>query len=102
MKEGKTTKSYLRGHEIELSPDQQYRYVDTKEPTAETWTSRPCGHCGKYRTVEGHDGCLGTLPGVINACCGHGHEGAYLQLLDGSIVTGEAARAAIEGVRVRK
>jgi len=24
------------------------------------------------RTPEGHDPCLGTLPGVLFACCGHG------------------------------
>ena len=31
-----------------------------------------CGKCKKGPTKEGHDGCLGTLPGVMNACCGHG------------------------------
>jgi hypothetical protein len=31
-----------------------------------------CGHCGISRTPEGHDGCIGTLEGVMNACCGHG------------------------------
>jgi ribosomal protein L37AE/L43A len=40
-----------------------------------------CGHCKKSKTPEGHDGCLGTLPGdVMNACCGHGEKvGAYIQ-----------------------
>jgi hypothetical protein len=45
-----------------------------------------CGQCGLSRTSEGHDGCLGRLPGdVVNACCGHnGHgEGAYIQYSDG-------------------
>lgn len=39
-----------------------------------------CDHCGKKRTPEGHDGCIGTLEGVMNACCGHGNvNGAYIQ-----------------------
>lgn len=39
-----------------------------------------CTHCNKKRTKEGHDGCIGTLLGVANACCGHGEEAvAYVQ-----------------------
>lgn len=39
-----------------------------------------CGHCGIKRTPEGHDGCIGTLPNVMNACCGHGEtRHAYVQ-----------------------
>lgn len=41
-----------------------------------------CKYCDLLPTLEGYDGCLGTLPGdVMNACCGHGGhlEGAYIQ-----------------------
>ena len=39
-----------------------------------------CGHCNKARTPEGHDGCIGVLPNVMNACCGHGEaKTAYVQ-----------------------
>lgn len=39
-----------------------------------------CGHCGLNRTEQGHDGCIGTLKGVMNACCGHGQNStAYVQ-----------------------
>ena len=39
-----------------------------------------CLHCGLKRTSEGHDGCIGTLPNVMNACCGHGRTSeAYIQ-----------------------
>lgn len=31
-----------------------------------------CGECGDKPTAEGHDACLGTLPNIMNACCGHG------------------------------
>lgn len=33
---------------------------------------RNCALCGQGETPEGHDFCLGTLPKVTNACCGHG------------------------------
>ncbi len=40
-----------------------------------------CLHCKKHRTPEGHDGCIGTLKNVKNACCGHGEiKMAYVQL----------------------
>lgn len=39
-----------------------------------------CGYCLKKRTTEGHDGCIGTLENVMNACCGHGEvDAAYIQ-----------------------
>ena len=39
-----------------------------------------CGHCKKHRTKEGHDGCIGALKNVMNACCGHGeNKVAYVQ-----------------------
>ncbi|WP_319517270.1 hypothetical protein [uncultured Martelella sp.] len=71
--------SHLRGHAIELRQG-VWTFCDTGEPTAGTWRKRPCGHCGRHNTVEGHDACLGTLPGVANACCGHGRRReAYAQ-----------------------
>lgn len=40
-----------------------------------------CGYCGLDRTEQGHDGCIGELKGVMNACCGHGQTStAYVQL----------------------
>ena len=52
-----------------------------------------CAKCRKGPTVEGHDGCLGTLPGgVMNACCGHGYDkGAYIQYWSGKIIRGPEA-----------
>lgn len=39
-----------------------------------------CKHCNIKRTTEGHDGCIGTLQNVKNACCGHGEDAmAYVQ-----------------------
>lgn len=76
----------IRGHRIERHESGEYPlmvYSDTKQPVHEN-LDRPCGKCGKPNTPEGHDACLGTLPGVMNACCGHGDKSAgYVQFIDG-------------------
>lgn len=83
----------FRGYKIRVDPrTNEFIFVDTGEPTITTWKDRPCGHCGLPNTDEGHDGCIGTLPNVINACCGHGEVGsAYLQFEDGSELRGQEA-----------
>jgi len=88
-------KSENRGNEIFFSIlKQEWLYVDNNSSVGDNCKTRACGRCGKHRTPEGHDACLGTLPGVKNACCGYGVEDdAYVQFLDGSTVTGELARA---------
>ncbi len=87
----------FRGHPIR-DDGEQWRYVDTGEPTA--GNRRACGHCGMEDTPEGHDGCLGTLPGVMNACCGHGRaEEAFVQLAPDDVIRGRAAVALIETMR---
>ena len=47
-----------------------------------------CRWCRRERTPEGHDGCLGTLPGVVNACCGHGGNGGYVMFENGLTIRG--------------
>lgn len=86
-------KSYIRGHEIEFQ-NNQWIYSDTKVPTIinGVYNERSCGHCGLSQTTKGHDGCLGTLSGVMNACCGHGHKDeAYIQFMDGVSIYGADA-----------
>lgn len=53
-----------------------------------------CIECKKPPSPEGHDGCLGTLPGkdIMNACCGHGlDKQAYIQFWGGLIIRGDEA-----------
>ena len=72
------SKSKWRGHDIECV-DEIWFYSDNKQPVSED-KNRSCGHCGRPQTKEGHDGCLGALKGVMNACCGHGKpDDAYIQ-----------------------
>jgi hypothetical protein len=79
-------RSHLRGHEIERIGD-EWVYSSDKTPTV--GNERDCGFCDKGNTPEGHDGCLGTLPGVKNACCGHGRsDEAYVQFEKGSDLRG--------------
>lgn len=67
-----------RGHKIKCIKDVWY-YCDTGTPVKKQ-PDRACGYCGRPNTPEGHDGCLGKLPGVQNACCGHGNlKEAYVQ-----------------------
>jgi len=51
---------------------------------------RPCPNCGGLPTTERHDSCLGTLPGVDFACCGHGDVSrAYVKFSSGRILRRE-------------
>ncbi|NIR52905.1 hypothetical protein GWO43_30255 [candidate division KSB1 bacterium] len=89
-----TVAGHLKGHPIKWDGS-RWVYFDTGEPTE--MNPRPCGYCGRPDTPEGHDGCLGTLPGVNNACCGHGNEReAYVQFEDGKRKGGREALKWIE------
>lgn len=67
-----TAKSHQRGWPIIYVNN--WVYKNTKEPITK---ERPCRRCNRLPTPEGHDACLGTIPGVTSACCGHGVEPPY-------------------------
>lgn len=79
-----------RGHPIlwdELT--QVWRYRDNKKPTSGVHIDRPCSYCGRAAGRDEPDPCIGYLPGVSNACCGHGvPEEAYIQFNNGVTVRG--------------
>ena len=79
-----TAIAYIRGHKVvESSSDGPWRYADTGEPATEPW--RPCVRCGRPAVGEvGADACLGILPGVKAACCGHGVQRAFVFFCDGT------------------
>jgi hypothetical protein len=67
-----------------------WRYLDNEELVSES-PERACKACGKHKTAEGMDPCLGKLPGVRSACCGHGSpEVAYVVFDDGTEFRGIA------------
>ena len=95
---GVLAKSNLRGHTV-LFVGGEWVYEDTR--TATVGEDRCCAACGEGRTKEGHDGCLGTIKGAKNACCGHGDaEDAYLQYEDGSCIRGNEALALMLKIKV--
>lgn len=92
-----TATSHYRGNPVTWEDDnQRWVYTDTGEPTP-GWggEKEPCGlcgqPCGRYEwTDDGDiDPCLGYLPGVTNACCGHGNPGeAYVIFENGIALRG--------------
>jgi hypothetical protein len=65
--------STLRGHAIAWDKTLgRWVFLDTLEPTIETHAARPCACCGLHATSEGHDACLGTLPGSQMPAVGMG------------------------------
>jgi hypothetical protein len=65
---------------------------------SEAWTTEdyrrwldgtlPCENCGLCRTSEKHDPCIANLPGVLNACCGHGYRDGYVHFENGMVLRG--------------
>lgn len=85
-----------RGHIIRPIGEDFWVYADTNELVKDN-PERACGHCQLKNTPEGHDGCLGKLPEVMNACCGHGEpRAAYVQLTGGKVIRG------VEAVRLQE
>ena len=61
--------SYQRGHVIFFD---WHHWIWCYEDGVPASIERSCVRCGNMPTSEGHDACLGELPGVEYACCGHG------------------------------
>jgi hypothetical protein len=74
--------AYYRGHPVVcLEGEACERYANDLSPTVDpdgVGLERPCVSCGLTAAPDGPDPCLGTLPGVVSACCGHGVEEPYV------------------------
>ena len=78
---------YNRGHKYVYNFD--YEHIKSNLNGKElNITEMPCVRCGKMPSKEGHDQCLGRLPGVLAACCGHGVEEGYILFENGIIIRG--------------
>ena len=75
-----TARAHMRGHPVQWDDAAQaWRYDDGTLAPSHGGDERPCRACGV--TAEGADSpdpCLGWLPGVTSACCGHGVEPAQI------------------------
>ncbi|MEK6881734.1 MAG: hypothetical protein AABY22_19100 [Nanoarchaeota archaeon] len=69
-----------RGYWIYTNPKWVEKWLDTNKKLI-SQNERPCKLCGKFNIEEGeksYDPCLGKLPGVKFACCGHGLTNGYI------------------------
>lgn len=74
---------YIRGRLCYYDGD-QWRHKDDDESVSDI-----CPRCNLPPTKEGYDACLGFIPGVHSACCGHGVEGGYIVTKDEFILKQE-------------
>jgi len=93
------TRSYFRGHKA-IFKNGKWLYEDNLKPLP-GWGGdiRPCKKCGKvFPLGKGEvDPCLGVLPGVDNACCGHGIKSeSYIRFTNGVIIRGFEIEKEIE------
>ena len=79
--------SYLRGHEL-IMKDGKWVYADDlSDIPANGGKLRPCKQCGRSHELTDADPCLGVLPGVKQACCGHGKQNqSYIIFKNGVII----------------
>jgi len=85
--------AHRRGHEIDYDPWARiWRYSDTGAPAVARYKKgkwieypRACPKCKKL-PVNGIDACMGKLPGVQDACCGHGKGRGYIQFNNGALI----------------
>jgi len=85
--------SHCHGYETRFDEDSgEWVYANDLSSIS---NERPCQRCGMFSTIDGHDACLANLPGVINACCGHGvldkDNYPYVMFVDKTTLRGEKA-----------
>jgi hypothetical protein len=83
------SKGYFRGHPLVWINNKRVYKDNGKEIPANGGEIRPCAKCGAlFPLGEGEvDPCLGVLPGVDNACCGHGiRSEAYVRFTNGVVL----------------
>jgi len=91
-----------RGHRVSWCPRREVSfYLDDGSPTPEFGgEERACLECALLSTPEGHDACLGRIPGAVAACCGHGFSVGYVMFPGGAQEDPEPWRRARAGLKV--
>lgn len=74
-------------HEDEHGPNLRGFFVETGEPYDPAQPLR-CPGCKQMCDADAPDPCLGWVPGVEYACCGHGEKLGYFKLCDGATIYG--------------
>ncbi|MGB7968246.1 MAG: hypothetical protein WCF28_01595 [Methanobacterium sp.] len=86
MGEKEKTEKLNSNHQIETNISDDQLIIENH--LDQSGNRNPCVKCGKLPTKEDHDACIGTLPGVIDACCGHGVKEAYINFENGLTLRG--------------
>lgn len=97
-------RAFFRGHPILFEgeyPKGRWVYADTREPLpAAGGKIRACATCGSKHALHESDPCLGNLPGVDNACCGHGiREESYIRFTTGVTIMGFVIETPAKGTK---
>lgn len=75
---------YARGNKIVTFDGQAWVYANDGSPLDESRPCVQCGQCAPDRDLP--DPCLGWLPGVRFACCGHGVPGQEYVRTDAGVL----------------
>lgn len=82
-----TAKGFFRGHPIIWSNNRWVYEDDYAELPVNGGQIRPCKKCGALFPLNTSDPCLGQLPNVNIACCGHGIQSqAYIRFTNGIVI----------------
>lgn len=88
------TFTYVHGHKVypgrKADGELSYFFYDTGEVcNNDTEEVPPCPYCRKPFIMDESgliDPCLGKLPGVLSACCGHGVTNGFISFKSGRVV----------------
>lgn len=84
---------HRRGNLMRMFDDRRWRWADNGRfagSMASRFGDRPCVSCKREAASDGHDPCLGRIPGAKAACCGHGGTvQPYIMWEDGSVQRGQ-------------
>lgn len=84
----------LRGHPLIWLEDRWVYEDDHADLPSRGGKIPPCKKCGELFPQGELDPCLGTLPGVQSACCGHGlRSGSYVHFTTGVVLEGFTVKA---------
>ena len=84
-----TATAHIGGHKVCWDEKlNEYLYQDGGQLVGKE-ALRDCKKCGKPMNWREPDPCLGILPGVAYACCGHGAEEGYIYFHSGIVIRGE-------------
>ena len=72
-----TARGIIRGHDAYYDATaSQWCYTGTNQPVDRTTVN--CPQCDAACGNNAPDPCIGTIPGVTSACCGHGRHDGYI------------------------